>query len=82
MMVSIVILKKDNSTVMCQAMQNVKHPSYLSCLDTCGVEIETSLFCCQILVHASRMEIYSSACMDIISVEDGPNNKRQRVTTW
>jgi hypothetical protein len=34
---------------MCQAMQNVKHPSYLSYLDTSGL-----------VVHASRMEIYSS----------------------
>jgi hypothetical protein len=28
---------------MCQAMQSVKHPSYLSCLGTCVVGIDKSV---------------------------------------
>jgi hypothetical protein len=39
-------------TLLCQAIQNNKHPSYLSCLDTCRVEMDEPDLVEKKLTHA------------------------------
>jgi hypothetical protein len=61
-------------------MQNVKHPSYLSCLDTCEVEIETVSSVDKFWFTRLEWNFIQVHALDIITVED--DNNRQRVMTW